>query len=213
MTKVLVIGASRGIGRASVDQLLSRGYSVRAFSRSPRQLNSNQDLEIVSGDALVDDNVREALTNVDVVVQALGIPANARMLTGPITLFSQATEILLNVMKEQGPRRLIAVTGFGAGDSKEAINRLQRLPFTLVFGRAYTDKSVQEELIKASDLDWTIVRPTVLTNSPFFRGYRVRSSRHQWRNGIISRRAVADYIARAVADRSTIHQAPVLTTL
>ena len=62
-------------------------------------------------------------------------------------------------------KRLICVTGFGAGDSRASISCLQRLPFQMVFGRAYADKSVQERLIKDSSLDWTIVRPGVLTTA------------------------------------------------
>ena len=67
-------------------------------------------------------------------------------------------------MRPQGVKRLISVTGFGAGDSRASINCHQLLPFRFFFGRAYDDKDVQERLIKDSALDWTIVRPGLLTN-------------------------------------------------
>ena len=60
-------------------------------------------------------------------------------------------------------KRLICVTGFGAGDSYSSISFLQLAPFRLVCGGAYDNKSVQERPIKNSSLDWTIVRPEVLT--------------------------------------------------
>lgn len=101
----------------------------------------------------------------DAVIQTLGIPANARMLTGPIDLFSTTKTTLLPLMQELGILRLISVTGFGAGDSRSSIAPLQRLGFDLVFGRAYCDKDIQEQLITQSGLDWTIVRPGVLINT------------------------------------------------
>ena len=77
----------------------------------------------------------------------------------PVHLFSDATRVLVAAMKAQGVKRLICVTGFGAGDSRTSISCLQTVPFQVVFGRAYKDKSRQEQLIKESALDWTITRP------------------------------------------------------
>ncbi len=81
----------------------------------------------------------------------------------PVHLFSGATRVLVAAVKSQGVKRLICVTGFGAGDSRAAIRSWQRLPFQIVFGRAYEDKSRQERLIKEGALDSTIARPGVLT--------------------------------------------------
>ena len=74
---------------------------------------------------------------------------------------SDAIRVLIAAMKARSVKRSICVTGFGAGDSRASIGWLQRLPFQIVFGRAYDDKSLQERLIKESGLDWTIVRPGV----------------------------------------------------
>ena len=113
-------------------------------------------------------------------------------------------------MKAQGVKRLICVTGFGAGDSRASISGLQRMPFQLIFGRAYDDKSLQERLIKKSALDWTIARPGVLTGGPRTGRYKVLADASQWRNGIISRSDVADFLVRQIEDRSYFHKAPVL---
>ena len=113
-------------------------------------------------------------------------------------------------MSVQGVKRLICVTGFGAGDSRASIGCLQRLPFQIVFGRAYEDKSLQERLIKESGLDWTIVRPGILTGGPRTGRYKVLAEPSQWRNGIISRSDVADFLVRQIEDGSYVHKAPVL---
>jgi hypothetical protein len=64
-------------------------------------------------------------------------------------------------MQEKGIRRLLAVTGFGTGDSYARVSSAERIAFQGIMGRAYADKNRQEELIMASDLDWTIARPGI----------------------------------------------------
>ena len=102
------------------------------------------------------------------------------------------------------------MTGFGAGDSRASISCLQRLPFEIVFGRAYEDKSLQERLIKESGLDWTIARPGVLTGGPRTGRYKILSEASQWRNGMISRSDVAEFLVRQIKDETYVRQAPVL---
>ena len=212
MSRVVVMGGSRGIGLESVKALLEKGHKVIAFSRGANRLQlTHPNLTLVSGDATSANDVRAAIRNVDTVVQALGVPISLKLLTGPIDLFSSATRILLPIMEDMKVRRLIAVTGFGAGDSEAAISFLEKVPFNIVFGQAYRDKSAQEALIKDSSLDWTIVRPGILTNQHLKKPYRVRTQFSEWRNGVISRAAVADYIASAIDNPATIGAEPVLT--
>jgi putative NADH-flavin reductase len=113
-------------------------------------------------------------------------------------------------MESQGVKRLICVTGFGAGDSRTSISFLQRVPFRLLLGRAYDDKSVQETVIKNSSLDWTIVRPEVLTNGRRTGRYSILGEASAWRNGFISRKDVADFLVRQIEDRAYVHKRPVL---
>lgn len=205
------MGGSGGIGLEVVKQGLADGHQVRAFARSARSIELRHErLETFAGDALDAAAVQAALKGTDAVVQALGVPFDLRLFTGPITLFSAATEILLNAMSDATCTRLMTVTGFGAGNSRASIHPLQRLGFDLIFGRAYADKSKQEHLIKSSDLDWTIVRPGVLTNGRDAERYRVLVEREDWRNGLVSRAAVANFLIKSVADQSTFRKSPVL---
>jgi uncharacterized protein YbjT (DUF2867 family) len=79
------------------------------------------------------------------------------------------------------------------------------------FGRIYADKDAQEWIIRRSRLDWTIVRPTVLTTGPRTGAYRVLVDAHDWRSGFISRADVADFLVKQIDDSSLIHKTPVLT--
>jgi NAD(P)H-binding len=69
-------------------------------------------------------------------------------------------------MEEAQIKRLICVTGFGAGDSRGYGGFLYSAAFRLLVGRLYDDKDVQERIVRSSELDWVIVRPVILTNGP-----------------------------------------------
>ncbi len=207
--RVLIIGASKGVGLETTRQALAAGHRVRAFARSADAIRlQDARLDKFRGDALKAADVEAALEGVDAVIQALGVGFSD--LLRPVRLFSDATRVLIRAMEAKGVKRLIAVTGFGAGDSREAIGLLQSVPFSLVFGRAYDDKSEQERLIRRSSLEWTIARPGVLTDGRRTGRAKILADPSQWRNGMIARADVADFLVRQIEDRTYLRQAPVL---
>ncbi|GJD52901.1 hypothetical protein OPKNFCMD_5668 [Methylobacterium crusticola] len=209
MAHILVVGASQGIGFETVKAALAAGHRVRAFARSAAGIPlTDANLERFGGDALSAADVEAALNGVECVVQTLGVPL--RDLLGPVRLFSDATNRLVPAMEKAGVRRLLAVTGFGAGDSRDSIGLLQRVPFRLVFGRAYDDKDAQEMRIRKSGLDWTLVRPGVLTGGAATGRYRILDEPSSWRNGLISRADVADFIVRQLEQSAYVRKAVVL---
>lgn len=211
MVHVLIIGASGGIGLAATRQALAQGHSVRAFARSAREISFDHPLlEKFSGDALNRSDVTVAVQEVDAVISAVGISPGLAMIFGPVELFSASTRLLISSMEKAKARRLICVTGFGAGESRKAISRSQRIPFELALGRAYADKDRQERVVRRSDLDWTIVRPVILTGGPKTGRYEVLSDPAEWRNGTVSRADVADFLVCQVGDDRYLGKAPVI---
>jgi putative NADH-flavin reductase len=212
MAKLLVIGASRGIGLETVKAALRAGHSVRALARSAASISiQDAGLERVSGDALDSDAIRDALKDVNVVIQTLGVDISPRAIFERTTLFSRSTRILVDAMKAVGAKRLIAVTGLGAGNSRGRGGFLYNaLAFPLLLKRVYDDKDVQESIIKSSGLDWTIVRPGLLTNRPATGQYRVLTAPNEWRFGTINRADVADFLIRQIDNRALIGTTPLL---
>jgi putative NADH-flavin reductase len=212
MAKLLIIGASRGIGLETVKAALRDGYRVRAVARSAASIPiENPDLEKLSGNALDSDTIRNALEGVDVVIQTLGVDISLRSIVEPTTLFSKSTRILVDAMKAAGVNRLIAVTGLGAGDSRGHGGILyDAVVFPLLLKRVYDDKDVQEWIIRSSGLDWTIVRPGLLTSGPASGRYRILNVPQEWRFGVVSRADVADFLIRQVDDRTLIGATPLL---
>jgi uncharacterized protein YbjT (DUF2867 family) len=208
---ILVIGGSRGIGLACVRHALDRGHRVRAFARSAEAIPlEHENLEKRTGDAAQADDVAAALDGIDAVILALGIPKTAAALLRPIHLFSGSTAILIPAMQERGIRRLLAVTGFGSGDSYARVSSAERVAFQGIMGRAYADKNRQEKLIMDSDLDWTIARPGFLTSNRMTGKYQVLTEPTTWRNGLIARADVAHFLIAAAEEGTFIREAPVL---
>ncbi len=212
MSKILLIGASRGIGLETVKAALRAGHSVRALARSAGNIPiQDPALERRSADALDREAIRNAVQNVNAVIQTLGVDFSPRALFERTTLFSQSTRIMVDAMKEAGVKRLIAVTGLGAGDSRGHGGLLyDAVVFSLLLKRVYNDKDVQEWIIRSSELDWTIVRPGLLTDGPATGRYHVLTGSKDWRFGAISRADVADFLIRQVGDRALIGTTPLL---
>ena len=208
---VLIIGASKGIGRKAVDYALERGCAVRAMARGAGGMElEHERLEKFPGDATDPDDVRGAIEGVDAVILSLGMPAGLTRLLRPVTVFSRSTEVLVDALEKSGPKRLVVVTGFGAGESRRAMNPLEEFGHTALLGRAYADKSVQEKIVQRSSLDWTIARPAILTNGRATGKYKVLTAPESWRNGFISRADVAEFLVERALDQKHLHEAPVL---
>lgn len=213
MATVLVIGASRGVGLETVRRALEAGHRARAMARSAAGIPfRHPGLERVSGDALDRDAVGRALTGVDAVIQALGIEPRPQAIMQPSRLFSEAARILVDAMAETGVRRLICLTGFGAGDSRGRGGLLCSLAFKLFLGRVYADKDIQEDIVRGSGLDWVIARPVILTNGPATGRYQALVDPRDWRCGFISRADVADFLVKQIEDDTLLGKAPVLTS-
>lgn len=162
--RLLVLGATGRIGRLVVEEALRRGHHVTALVRSPETLgHAAARVTVIPGDALDSAAVHASAAGQDAVIYVLGA-GNVRS----TTLFSDTTRLVLEAMQHLGVRRLIAVTGVGAGDTKGHGGFLyDRIIYPLFTKGAYADKDRQEALIRQSNTDWTIVRPAAFrTGTP-----------------------------------------------
>ena len=212
MTKpILIMGATSGIGRCAMNEAVRRGLPVRAFARSADTLEATDLVEPFKGDATSAEDVSRALDGARAVVYALGITERLAMLWEEETLFSETTRVLLDAMAQSDVSRLVVVTGFGAGRSKSAMSWIEKTGHRAILGKPYADKDRQEELVLASDTDWTIARPVILTKGARTDDYRVLRDPQTWRNGLISRASVAHYLIDAIEQGLDLRADIVLT--
>jgi putative NADH-flavin reductase len=154
--RVLVLGASGSVGREILARGLERGHGLAAQTRSAEKLAAFADrVRIIEASPLNPEAIRGAVRDQDAVIFAVGTD-----MTGRTTLFSDATKILVQAMREAGVRRLVAITGVGAGGTRRHGGFVYNWIIYPLFTRhRYADKTLQEKLIEASELDWVIVRP------------------------------------------------------
>lgn len=207
--KLLIIGASRGIGLDVVQTALEAGHEVTALVRNPGAFPVNHEkLRVVKGDILDKAGVEAAVRGQDAVCLTIGIKATRK----PVSVFSEGAKTVVEAMRNSSCKRLITVTGIGAGDSKGHGGFLYDKIFKPLFVKTiYEDKDRQEAIVRESGLDWVIVRPGFLTNGPRTGKYRVLTDLKGVKAGKISRADVADFIVREGAEMKYKGQTPLLT--
>src|SRR5262245_26984290 len=212
MAIVLVIGASRGIGLETVQRALAESHRVRALARGAVSIKvEHAELEKISGDALDPAIVGQAVEGVDAVIETLGAPKGLEAVIRGTDLFSPATRVLIDAMRAKSVKRLVAVTGLGAGDSRGHGGFLyEAIAFPLILKRMYDDKDVQEQMIRASGLDWTIARPGLLTTGAATGQARALINPKDWRAGAVSRADVAQFLVREAFERRFVGQTPLI---
>jgi putative NADH-flavin reductase len=165
--------------------------------------------KLVVGDARDEKALIQALRGRDAVISALGTPASPFR---EVKLLSQATRLLVAAMRAEKVARLVAITGIGAGNSVGHGGFVfDKLIYPLLLRNVYADKNRQEAIIRESDLDWTIVRPSVLNDKPGRDALRALTDLSQFHGGSISRQDVAKFVLDQVSSSTWLHQSPLIS--
>ena len=195
--KILVIGASQGIGALTVGAALERGYAVTAFARSPQKLSiDHPSLTRTTGDFHDAASVDAAVVGHDAVIVTASASTLKAFKDDP-TFFSRGTGFVVDAMKRHGVRRLVILSALGTGDSRGLLNFVLRaLLVDLVLKRPFEDHDRQEALVRSSGLDWVIARPSKLTDGPARKRYEKTTALERVPSSI-SRADVADFLVEA----------------
>lgn len=203
--KLVIFGATGASGRELVRQALEQGHEVTAFARNPAAIKTEHPkLKVVQGDALDAARVSEAVAGQDAVLFAIG--TNRRT---TLTVCADTTRNIINAMKEHNVRRFIVLSAYGASETKDTA--LYSKVLRALIRKRVEDKDRQEELIRASDLDWVLVRPPLLTNGARRGRYRTGFDLPIKLFSSVSRADVADFMLKQLTDDTYLRQAPAIT--
>ncbi len=195
---VIVFGATGSVGRLAVEELLKAGHHVTAFARHPEKL-AMQDPQLarISGDATDAEDVSRAVAGHDAVVITLGAGMSRSSL-----IRSQGTMNVIQAMQTHGVRRLICQSTLGAHESWSNLNFFwKRIMFGALLRPVFKDHELQENLVRASGLDWTIVRPGSFTDAPASGRFKENFPPSERKLTLkIARADIAAFLARQVAD-------------
>jgi uncharacterized protein YbjT (DUF2867 family) len=213
---VIVLGVTRGTGRATVHTLLQHGHTVTAFARDPAKVPAAPNLTVVQGDAMNSDDVARAVPGHDAVVVSLGISESGfRLALGLGTrpegnVCEVGTRNVIAAMRQSGIARLVVVSSFGVGDSRGKLPLLFKLFYIIALREHMRDKEQMELLVKASGLDWTLVQPVGLDDKPGT-GKALVTTDGAIRGNMVSRQDVADLILHLLTERSHVGESVVIS--
>ena len=206
---IAIIGASRGIGLEILSASLKAGHEITVLARHPEKITiSDPKLNILKGDIRDFDSVKRSINGKDAVILSVGVSPTLK----PIDVFSKGTRNVINAIGKNISIKLVVITGIGAGDSKGHGGFLyDRIVNPLLLKTVYLDKDISESLLKASGLNWMIVRPGFLINGPRTGQYRVIDDLTGVKAGKISRADVADFILCELHNPTHFGKTPLIT--
>lgn len=153
--KLTIIGGSKGTGAKLASLAQAAGNEVTVLSRSGQAPDG---VKVLTGDALDPAAAARAVAGADAVVVTVGGSK------GNPKHRAAVTRTVIDAMKKQGVRRLMVQSSLGAGDSGSLMPAPLRMAMKVALAKPLADHNEQEAAVQASGLDWTIVRPTGLTD-------------------------------------------------
>jgi putative NADH-flavin reductase len=207
--KIVIFGATGGTGKHVVQQALEAGHQVTAFVRSPSKLEiEHSNLSVFQGDVTVAEKVEQVIAEQEAVISTLG-PTRP-----PVPgMMETAAKNIVAAMDKHGLKRLISTTGAGVRDPQDQpkfFDKVMKTLLTLMARDVLRDSEANVNIIRASDLDWTIVRfPRLMDGEhtgKYREGYIGKDSGSQ-----ISRADGADFILKELSKEEYLQSAPIVS--
>ena len=205
--KVIVFGPAGGTGRQLVIQALAAGHDVTAFTRNLGAIEARPRLTVMAGDPRNADAVERAVAGHDAVLCALG----GRPWRRREQVCSSAIRVIAQSMARVGVRRVVAISTFGAGDTRPHVGWLARtLLCGLMLRSEVADKEAMERELSATGLAWTVVRVGRLTDKPPRGTWRAADDGSVRGMGKVARADVAAFMLAQLADDTWLRRRPVV---
>lgn len=203
--KVIVFGATGTVGKLAVQKMLEDGHEVTGFARAPEKLAINdRKLSYFAGNATMPEIVADAIRGQDAVVITLGSGLSRKS-----DIRSVGTMNVIRGMQENSVERLICQSTLGANESWGNLNFFwKRIMFGMLLRPIFLDHELQEKLVRASGLNWTIVRPGAFTDGPYTGTYKENfNAAYRGLTLKISRADVANFLSKQLSDLRYTHRA------
>jgi uncharacterized protein YbjT (DUF2867 family) len=162
---IVVFGANGQTGRLLTQRVLEKGHSAAAVTRRPDEFPfADPRLRVVRGDVRDEGSLKEVVDGADAVLSTLGVPFSLR----PIDTYSVGVRNIVDAMRTTGVRRLVVVSSTGAyhypnrSETPLALRVFEPVITRTIGKTTYDDQRRMEDIVRGSDLDWTIVRPSGL---------------------------------------------------
>jgi putative NADH-flavin reductase len=198
-----IFGTTGPTGRALVAQALDQGHHVTAVARDPAAVDATgARLQAVRADVLDRSSFDSALNGVDAVLSAIGTHGRQ-----PTTVYSVGAANIRDAMHHAGVQRFIGISALPVTRRTDLgpAERWIVVPLlAMFFGQTYADMTRMEQVLRDSDLDFTIMRPPQLTNKRATGKYRTAINQHLPRARKISRADLAAEMLQVIPQQNTV---------
>ncbi|HEY2725782.1 MAG TPA: SDR family oxidoreductase [Parafilimonas sp.] len=198
---LIVFGATGNSGKQIVQQALDAGHIVTAIARNPVDITvSHKHLTIIKADVLKLQTFINAMQNQDAVLSALGSRDRK-----PTVMFSEGMQNIITAMNKYSVKRIVCISA-SAIETSPKLNFFVRMATKIlqrILKNSYRDMMRMEQLLKQSNLNWTIVRPPRLTNGALTNNYRFAVNEWLQNCTSISRADLAHFMLQHVSDTKT----------
>lgn len=206
MKHVLLLGATGRLGKVVLECLLDKGYGVTVLVRTPEKITSKYvNIKILKGDVTSEDNVRQALDNVDAVISTLG---HGFRTAYPIQ--GKTMSIIIPLLEENGIKRIVTITGAALKTKEDPPSVVLDVTEKLLgFIDPYRmqDARHQQDLLERSSLSWTVVRTPVHKSGNIVSGVAGYEQPLPWQR--VTRKAVANFMIDCIEKSSWIRKSPI----
>ncbi len=214
--RIAIFGATGRTGQHVLRLALKNGFSVNALVRDPKSLEiSSDNLSIFIGSPMDKTSVEKTVSDCDAIISCLNISRASEFpwsrLTSPETLLSTFMQNLVDVLGTASSSRIVIMSAWGVAETfADLPGWFQWMIKNSSIKYPYRDHERQENLLTKTNLEWTIVRPSGLTNAGE-QNVRVSFQNSPAPALTISRSAVAKFIMDCIAKREYVRQSPTIS--
>jgi putative NADH-flavin reductase len=208
--RITIFGASGAIGKLLIRQALDNGYNVRAYIRNLSKLNlKHPNLETVEGELHDYGRIKQAISGADAVISTLGPPLRRKYDDFSVL---EGHRNILKAMGTENIKRFITIATpsvRSAEDKPSLATKMPAIMAKIFFPSAYEEIVQLGEVVRTSQLDWTIIRFIAPNNKP--RTGKVKISFGDTKiNWAISRSDIADFIFKQTQDNKYVRSMPII---
>lgn len=168
--KILLLGATGRTGKLVLKAAKENDYQINCLVRNKGKVEESNGVQVFTGNPNNADDLEKAIQGCEAIISALNISRTSDFpwanLRTPPQYLSEVMSKTLKLAEKHNINRLVVCSAWGVAETKDDLPGWFRWFIdNSNIGVAYKDHEHQEKLIRESDLDWTIVRPSGLTNS------------------------------------------------
>lgn len=210
--KITILGSTGFVGKELTKKAIAAGYQVKTLARNPEKLEEIKDkIEIVKGSVFESSSVEAVIEGAEVVLSTIGPPQRN---PGDPGQYEKAMKKIVSAMDKYGIKRYIHIGGAAhQGGENEVWNfdrKFLRLFLNLFGKQILVAKHLEWEVLKSSNLDWTLVRPPRIANEAT--SGTISADEKILKSLKISVGDLTDFILQQITSKEWIRKAPLVSS-